>query len=98
MKRVIIAILTFFFGFTVNLNAQHIRMRLDFPVGASIRPVSPAPFAGAVWVGPEWRWQGGRYVYVPGSWVKPRRPGAVWAPGRWKYNRRGYVWMPGRWR
>ena len=36
-------------------NAQHIRVRLDFPGGASVRPLGNAPYRGAVWIGPEWR-------------------------------------------
>ncbi|MFN4892254.1 MAG: hypothetical protein ACK5G0_00640 [Bacteroidota bacterium] len=78
--------------------AQHIRIRLDFPVGASVRPGGNGPFRGAVWIGPEWRWQRGQYVYVPGYWAKPKRRGAIWTPGYWNNTRRGYVWIPGRWR
>ena len=80
------------------VQAQHIRVRLDFPVGSSVRPVGKAPFGGAVWIGPEWRWQQGQYVHIPGYWAKPGRFGARWVPGHWKQTRRGFIWVPGRWR
>ena len=78
--------------------AQHVRVRLNFPAGVHTRAVGRAPFSGAIWIGPEWQWRGGRYVSVPGYWARPGRSGAVWVPGHWKYSRRGYRWVPGRWR
>lgn len=78
--------------------AQRVRVRMNFPVGIHIGAPGPAPYMGAVWVGPEWRWQRGRYVAVPGYWARPHRVGAVWVHGHWKYTRRGYIWVPGRWR
>ncbi|MFM7671689.1 MAG: hypothetical protein ACKO6Q_03720 [Bacteroidota bacterium] len=81
-----------------GLQAQHIRVRLDFPLGAADRHAGVAPFSGAVWIGPEWRWQHGQYVHVPGYWAKPKRFGARWVPGHWKHTRRGFIWVPGRWR
>lgn len=78
--------------------AQHIRVRLDFPVGTPVRPVGNSPFRGAVWIGPEWRWQQGQYVHVPGYWGKPQRVGARWIPGHWRHGRKGFIWVPGRWR
>jgi hypothetical protein len=77
--------------------AQHIRVRMNFPVGITIGAPGPAPFGGAIWVGPEWTWRGGNYVCVPGYWERGRGR-AMWVPGHWKYTRRGYVWVPGRWR
>ncbi len=58
----------------------------------------PAPFAGAVWVGGYHRWDGNRYVWVPGSWQRPPHPGAHWVPGRWNHAHDGYHWREGRWR
>lgn len=81
-----------------NSQAQHVRVRLGFPAGISISAGSRPPYGGAVWVGPEWVWRGGRYECVPGYWAHPRRAGAIWVPGHWKYSRRGYKWVPGHWR
>ncbi len=97
MKPVILAIGILFF-FSVVTTAQVVRVRLDFPVGGAVHPSGSAPFRGAIWIGPEWQWQRGQYIYVPGRWVKPGRRGASWAPGRWKNTRGGFVWIPGRWR
>jgi len=86
------------FTFT-QTQAQHIRNKMNYPVGINIYATGSAPFSGAVWIGPEWVWRGGRYDCVPGYWAKPQhRKQHRWIPGRWKYSRRGYVWVPGRWR
>ena len=77
--------------------AQHVRIRMGFPVGVSVYAPGPPPYRGAVWVGPEWQWRGGTYVHVPGYWAKPRGR-SQWAPGHWKRSRQGYIWIPGRWR
>jgi len=97
MKASILALASLFCLFTES-TAQHIRVRLDFPAGAIVRPVGGSPFRGAIWIGPEWRWQRGRYVYVPGYWAKPNRRGSIWVPGYWNTTRRGHIWVPGRWR
>jgi hypothetical protein len=81
-----------------HTKAQYVKIRPGFPSGVVVRAPGVAPFAGGVWIGPEWKWQGGRYVHTPGYWAKPHRRGLVWVPGHWKYTRRGYVWRPGRWR
>ncbi len=78
--------------------AQHVRVRLNFPAGLRIGAPGPRPYSGAVWIGPEWQWRGGRYENVPGYWGRPTRHSAVWIPGHWKYSRRGYRWVPGHWR
>lgn len=80
------------------VQAQHVKVRIGFPVGISINATGRAPFAGAVWVGPEWQWRGGKYVCVQGYWAKPHRHGAIWVPGHWQYTRRGYKWVPGHWK
>ena len=79
-------------------NAQYVKVRINFPVGISIGATSRAPYAGAVWVGPEWQWRGGHYVTAPGYWARPGRHGAIWVPGHWKYSPKGYKWVPGHWR
>jgi hypothetical protein len=92
-----IAALIFFIS-TGTANAQHVKIRLGFPGGISIGASGRAPFAGAVWVGPEWAWRGGRYECVPGYWARPHHHGAIWVSGHWKYSRYGYRWVPGHWR
>jgi len=59
-------------GFSIlKSNAQYVAVRPGFSIGISIGTPGPAPFPGAIWVGPEWVWQAGRYVEVPGYWGRP---------------------------
>jgi hypothetical protein len=60
-------------------------------------PVRPGP--RYVWVGGFQRWDGARYVYVPGRWVLPPQPYYHrWVPGHWRETGRGWVWVEGHWR
>ncbi|MBL8178039.1 MAG: YXWGXW repeat-containing protein [Bryobacterales bacterium] len=58
--------------------------------------VAPAP--GYVWVDGYHDWRGARYVWVPGSWMRPPHGRAVWVPGRFAPRGRGHVWIGGHWR
>lgn len=79
-----------------KVNAQFVRTKPAFSVAISVGAPGPAPYAGAIWIGPEWAWRGNHYVEVPGYWVK--RGHRHWITGHWKYTRRGYRWVPGHWR
>lgn len=98
MKKVVMitALVTMIGAFSSQ--AQRVRVRLDFPAGVAIAAPTPAPFAGAIWIGPEWNWRGGRYVCTPGYWAHPHARRSYWAPGHWQYTRRGYSWRGGHWR
>lgn len=98
MKTTIMVIALVLVGCISQVQAQNVRVRLNFPVGVNIGAPGPRPYSGAVWIGPEWQWRGGNYVHAPGYWAKPRRHGMVWIPGHWKHSRFGYRWVPGRWR
>jgi hypothetical protein len=98
MTKIFFALMVLFMTTMFSADAQRMGVRLNFPLGVHIRPASPAPFGGAVWIGPEWTYRGGRYVHAPGYWGRPAHSRAVWVPGYWKYKRRGYVWVSGRWR
>ena len=97
MKNRIAFILLFLFA-SFTSPAQNIKIRLNFPVGVSVRPIGKAPFPNAIWIGPEWRWEAGRYVHVPGYWAAPKYRHGHWVSGHWRRNRRGYIWMPGKWK
>jgi len=60
-----------------------------------VRPVSP--YAGAIWIGPEYYWSGSNYAVHPGYWGRPR-PNYSYHPGHWNQNRRGHAWVSGGWR
>ena len=98
MKRILFLALFVFVAGVFSSQAQHVKVRLDFPVGISINPNGHPPYRDAVWVGPEWQWRHGRYVSVPGHWVHPRHRGAVWVPGHWVTEPHGEIWVSGRWR
>lgn len=97
MKKAIV-MLAFVLSLSYAADAQFVRVQIGFPARYSVRPSRPAPFHGAIWIGPEWRWQRGRYVAVPGYWARQHRHHAVWVPGYWMNSRHGYRWIPGYWR
>jgi hypothetical protein len=96
MKKIFL-VSSLLFGLWLAAGAQYVRVRPGFSVGVSIGAPGPMPYRGAIWIGPEWSWRGGRYVEVPGYWARPRHHRAVWIPGHWVYSRRGYRWKQGRW-
>jgi len=98
MKRIVIVAIVLLGLSVFKANAQYVRVRPGFSVGISIGAPGPAPYAGAIWIGPEWRWRGGHYVEVPGYWARPYRHYHAWVPGHWRYSRHGYRWAPGHWR
>lgn len=64
-----------------------------------VEPVPPPPVHGYyVWRPGYWSWNGVRYVWMPGVYLRPPYAGAVWVPGHWVGRRRGWVWVGGRWR
>jgi hypothetical protein len=67
------------------------------PPAPYVEVVPAIPFAGAIWIGGYWGWQGGRHTWVPGRWDHPR-PGYAWRPhawvqqgGRWQLHSGGWV-------
>lgn len=64
-------------------------------VRVETRTVAPGP--GYVWTTGYWRWTGGDYAWVPGTWVARPRPAAVWMAGHWVRRPGGWVWIGGHW-
>ncbi|ADV84337.1 YXWGXW repeat-containing protein [Terriglobus saanensis] len=60
------------------------------------RPPPPRP--GYVWRAGYHRWDGGRYVWVPGEYLAPPRPHAHYYQGAWVHDGHGYRWRDGYWR
>ncbi|HUA08511.1 MAG TPA: hypothetical protein VMA98_04500 [Candidatus Acidoferrales bacterium] len=56
-----------------------------------------APGRGYVWIGGYQHWNGRAYVWVPGRWARPPRPGQRWYPGRYVSRGGIYVWINGYW-
>lgn len=72
-------------------------VRVGPPAPIVERP-GPPPHAGYVWIAGYHRWDGGRYVWVPGRYEAPPRPHAVWVPHRWEHRNGGWVMVEGHWR
>lgn len=66
------------------------------PLVSEVMVTAPGP--DHVWVRGYHRWDGGTYVWVPGSWQRPPRAHAVWVDGRWRHHRNGWYWVEGRWK
>ncbi len=99
MKKLILttaAALAFTAG--VAMNSTPASAQVYVRVGPPPRVVEPvpAPRPGFVWREGYHRWDGGRYVWVPGEYIT-ERPGGHWVPGHWDHRRRGYVWVEGHW-
>ncbi len=77
--------------------AVYVRVAPPQPV---VERVIPAPGPRYVWAGGYYRWSGRVYVWVPGRWMRPPRPAAVWIAPHWDYipARRSYVFVAGFWR
>jgi hypothetical protein len=44
-----------------------------------------------------WRWNGYRWVWVPGPRYDPPPPYRHWVPGHWVWGPYGRHWVPGHW-
>jgi hypothetical protein len=55
------------------------------------------PEDGYIWTPGYWRWAGGAYFWVPGTWVQPPRVGVLWTPGYWGFVGGVYAFHAGYW-
>ena len=67
------------------------------PPRPEVEAPPPRPGVGFVWTPGYHRWDGGRYVWVPGAWVRPPRPRAHWVRAHWVHRPRGWVLVEGHW-
>lgn len=58
----------------------------------------PPPERGFIWIGGYHRWDGERYVWVPGHYERPPRPGMRWVAHRYVRRGGGWVFVEGHWR
>ena len=56
------------------------------------------PGAGYVWTPGYHRWDGHRYEWVGGAWLRPPHPRAHWEPAHWVRRGHGWVFVEGHWR
>jgi hypothetical protein len=65
------------------------------PVRIEVRP--PSPGVEFVWTPGYYGWEGGRYEWRGGSWVRPPHPGVTWIEPRYVRTGTRYYLQPGRW-
>lgn len=80
---------------TPTLASAQVFVRIGPP--RPIHEVPPPPRPGYVWRAGYHRWDGARYVWVPGEYIEAR-PGAHWVDGHWAHRGGGWVWVEGHWR
>jgi YXWGXW repeat-containing protein len=76
-------------------SASQVYVRIGPP--ARVVEVRPAPRRGYVWQDGYQRWNGHRYVWVSGRYVRPPYAHAVWRSGNWSRSQHGWYWVPGHW-
>jgi hypothetical protein len=65
------------------------------PRRVEVIPASPGPGYG--WHAGYHRWDGQRYVWVPGTYERTPYEHARWVEGHWDHRGGGYVWREGHW-
>jgi len=73
-------------------------IRVAPPAPVRVGVVGVAPGSGYVWVGGYQSWNGTRYVWVAGKWVRPPRAGMIWVSPRYVASGGGWVFHKGYWR
>ena len=66
------------------------------PPPPQVEVIGVAPYAGHIWLGGAWYWEGGRHIWHPGHWEAPR-PGHVWVPHHWENNGHSWHFREGYW-
>jgi hypothetical protein len=96
-------LLTLVSGCTVAPRAvYHDRYYQDYgyvpvaPPAPQVEIIGVAPYAGHVWLGGAWYWEGGRHIWHPGHWEAPRH-GHVWVPHRWDHDGHSWRFREGHW-
>jgi len=97
VKKVAMAALLAFTLLPAGSFAQGVVIRVA-PPAPIVERRPPPPARGYVWIGGFHRWDGARYVWVPGRWDRPPRPHAVWVPAHYAHRHGGYVLIEGHWR
>jgi hypothetical protein len=96
VKKIALALLI---AFTLIPAASFAQVVIRIGPPAPIVEVRPAPpERGFVWVDGYHRWDGARYVWVPGHWDRPPHPGARWVAHHWVRRHGEWVLIEGHWR
>jgi hypothetical protein len=73
-------------------------LRFGAPPPPPRRVVVAAPGPGYLWTEGYYRFDGARYLWMPGRWMRPPRHRSAWVPAHWAQRRRGWVFVEGHWR
>jgi hypothetical protein len=95
-RLTILALLTGLFAIPSARANTRVFVRIG-PPPIVVEQAVPAPGYGYAWRPGYHRWEGTRYVWVNGMWVRPPYRHARWVEGRWARERHGYYWIEGRW-
>jgi hypothetical protein len=73
----------------VGAASAQVVVRMGPPPPVVVERPGRALHAGWVWIPGYYRWNGRRYIWMPGRWAAPPRPRAIWVPGpmgssRWR--------------
>ena len=97
MRRVasVFLVTTCLLGSTAFASSEvYVRIRPPAPI---VEVRHAPPHHGYVWREGYHHWDGHRYVWIRGRWVRPPYAHAVWTSGRWAPAHRGWHWVPGHW-
>lgn len=74
--------------------------RPGYPPMPELRPepAPPPPPPGMIWRPGHWVWNGRRYAWFPGQFVRARRGWHEWVPGGWERRHGADVWVGPHWR
>jgi len=98
MKKVLLTTACVIF-LTAGISQAQVAIRIGPPPPPRERiPPPPPEHRDWAWHAGYHRWDGTRYVWVPGAYERPPRPRARWVPGRWVHRGGGWVWVEGHWR
>jgi hypothetical protein len=68
------------------------------PPPPEVEVIPASPGVEFYWVAGYHRWEGRRYVWVPGRYVRRPHAHARWEVAHWEARGRAHVWVEGRWR
>jgi hypothetical protein len=98
MKKALLTVACGLF-LTAGVANSQVTIRIGPPPPPRERiPPPPPAHRDWAWHAGYHRWNGARYVWVPGRYVAPPYRGGRWVPGHWTNGPRGYVWIEGHWR
>jgi hypothetical protein len=85
--------------FTAGIANAQVVVRIGPPERPhEVIPSPPHEHPDWAWHAGYHRWDGNKYVWVPGVYEQPPHPHARWVEGHWDHRHDGYVWVEGRWR